>query len=437
MNQTDAQGNAPLAAPSDNSTSGGLVLPPIAQVPAGWTFAALAIGLGGGLALAFVAPGAMPGVLAVAGPVGELWLRALQGTIVPLVAALIFTGVFQTVRTASAGGMARRSLGWFLAVLAFAAIVALTVPTLLLALVPVPESAAAALRASLGASVPASLPGVADYLRSIVPSNVIDAAANDHMLPLILFMSVFALAVTRLVAAQRELIALFFAALAGAMLVVIGWVLALAPIGVLALSLTVAAKSGPAAVGALAHYIVVVTASGTVVWLAAYPFAALIARQPLGRFVRDLVPVQVFALSTQSSLASLPAMLGACERLGLRASTAEFVLPLAVALFRATSPAMNLGVVVYVAHWYGVPLTAGAMASGFVMAILVSLSSVSLPGTISFIASVGPIALAMGVPVAPLALLVAVEVVPDLMRTLGNVTFDVAVTAAVDRFAHD
>jgi len=435
MNQTDAQGNAPLASDPDNTR--GLVLPPIAQVPAGWTFAALAIGLGGGLALAFVAPGAMPGVLAVAGPVGELWLRALQGTIVPLVAALIFTGVFQTVRTASAGGMARRSLGWFLAVLAFAAIVALTVPTLLLALVPVPESAAAALRASLGASVPASLPGVADYLRSIVPSNVIDAAANDHMLPMILFMSVFALAVTRLVPVQRDLIALFFAGLAGAMLVVIGWVLALAPIGVLALSLTVAAKSGPAAVGALAHYIVVVTASGTVVWLVAYPFAALIARQPLGRFVRDLVPVQVFALSTQSSLASLPAMLGACERLGLRASTAEFVLPLAVALFRATSPAMNLAVVVYVAHWYGVPLGAGAMASGFVMAILVSLSSVSLPGTISFIASVGPIALAMGVPVAPLALLVAVEVVPDLMRTLGNVTFDVAVTAAVDRFARD
>jgi len=435
MNQTDAQGNAPLASAPDNTR--GLVLPPIAQVPAGWTFAALAIGLGGGLALAFVAPGAMPGVLAVAGPVGELWLRALQGTIVPLVAALIFTGVFQTVRTASAGGMARRSLGWFLAVLAFAAIVALTVPTLLLALVPVPESAAAALRASLGASVPASLPGVADYLRSIVPSNVIDAAANDHMLPMILFMSVFALAVTRLVPVQRDLIALFFAGLAGAMLVVIGWVLALAPIGVLALSLTVAAKSGPAAVGALAHYIVVVTASGTVVWLVAYPFAALIARQPLGRFVRDLVPVQVFALSTQSSLASLPAMLGACERLGLRASTAEFVLPLAVALFRATSPAMNLAVVVYVAHWYGVPLGAGAMASGFVMAILVSLSSVSLPGTISFIASVGPIALAMGVPVAPLALLVAVEVVPDLMRTLGNVTFDVAVTAAVDRFARD
>ncbi len=359
MNQPHEHGNAPT---SESATGGGLVLPPIAQIPAGWTFAALIIGLGGGLALAFAAPATMPRVLAVAGPIGELWLRALQATIVPLVAALIFTGVYQTVRTASASDMARRSLGLFVAVLGFAALVALIVPTLLLAWVPVPASAGLALRASLGGNVPAALPGVAEYFRSIVPANVLDAAANDRMLPLILFMSVFALATTRLVPVQRDALATLFAALAGAMLVVIGWVLALAPIGVLALSLTVAAKSGPAAVGALAHYIIVVTAAGTVVWLAAYPFAALIARQPLGRFARAMLPVQVFALSTQSSLASLPAMLGACERLGVRGSTAEFVMPLAVALFRATSPAMNLGVVVYVAHWYGVPLTAGACA---------------------------------------------------------------------------
>ncbi|EGD57200.1 sodium:dicarboxylate symporter [Novosphingobium nitrogenifigens DSM 19370] len=442
MNQTRPEGNAPNAASPDTvapdtGAASGFILPEIAQVPAGWTFAALSLGLGGGLVLAFAAPQVMPGVLAVAGPVGDLWLRALQATILPLVAALIFTGVVQTANTASAGGMARQSLGLFLGVLAFGALVALTVPTLLLTLLPIPASAASALRASLGAAVPSTLPGIVDYLRSIVATNVFDAAANDHMLPVILFMSVFALATTRLHPVQRDLMAGFFAALAGAMLVVIGWVLALAPIGVLALSLTVAAKSGPAAVGALAHYIFVVTASGGVVFLAAYPFAALISRLPLGRFVREMIPVQVFALSTQSSLASLPSMLGACERLGVRVTTAEFVLPLAVALFRATSPAMNLAVVVYVAHWYGVPLSLGTMATGWAMAVLVSLSSVSLPGTISYVATVGPIALAMGVPVAPLALLVAVEIVPDLMRTLGNVTFDVAVTAAVDRKAAD
>jgi Na+/H+-dicarboxylate symporter len=430
-------------ATNDRSTPGSaaFTLPPITQIPAGWTFGALVSGLAGGLALAFAAPGALPAVLAVAQPVGELWLRALQATIVPLVAALLFTGVVQTVATANAGALARRSLGLFLAVLSFSAIVALFITPLLLVWLPIPEAAGAALRSGFAAAshnaAPTVVPTVADYLRSIVPTNVIDAAANDRMLQMILFMAVFALATTRLAPPQRDLLAGFFAAIASAMLVVIGWVMALAPVGVFALSVTVAAKSGPAAIGALAHYALIMILSGGVVWLSGYPIAAILARVPLGRFARAMVPVQVFALSTQSSLASLPVMLGACAQMGVRTVTAEFVMPLAVALFRATSPAVNLAVVVYVASWYGVPLSPGMMISGFIVAIMVSLSSVSLPGTISFVASVGPIAIAMGVPVEPLALLVAVEVLPDLMRTLGNVTLDVAVTAAVDRYTSD
>ncbi|MFX5789445.1 cation:dicarboxylase symporter family transporter, partial [Acinetobacter baumannii] len=81
-------------------------LPPIPQVAAGWTLAALLGGLAGGLALAFYAPATLPLVLAASQPVGDLWLRALQATIVPLVAALLFTGIVQTVATASAGALA-------------------------------------------------------------------------------------------------------------------------------------------------------------------------------------------------------------------------------------------------------------------------------------------------------------------------------------------
>jgi Na+/H+-dicarboxylate symporter len=415
------------------SSAAGFVLPPIAQVPAVWTFGALALGLFGGLALAFSAPGALPGVLMVSEPVGDIWLRALQATIVPLVAALLFTGTVQVVATANAGVLARRSLGLFLVVLGLSAVIALTVTPALLSLMPIPGDAGTVLRATLAAPPTGPLPGIAEYLRAIVPTNVIDAAANDRMLPMILFVAVFAFASTRIEARQRAMLATFFAAMASAMLVVIGWVLAAAPVGVFALSLTVAAKTGTAAIGALAHYVLVVVLTGSVVLVVGYLVAAVLARLSPLAFARAMVPVQVFALSTQSSLASLPAMLGACSKLEVRPATSEFVMPLAVALFRATSPAMNLAVVVYVAKWYGVPLSPAMMVSGWIMAILVSLSSVSLPGTISFIASVGPIAIAMGVPVAPLALLVAVEVLPDLMRTLGNVTCDVAVTAAVDR----
>jgi proton glutamate symport protein len=58
---------------------------------------------------------------------------------------------------------------------------------------------------------------------------------------------------------------------------------------------------------------------------------------------------------------------------------------------------------------------------------------VSLPGQVSFITAIAPICLLLGVPVEPLALLIAVEVLPDIVRTLGNVMHDVAVTATVSR----
>jgi len=114
-------------------------------------------------------------------------------------------------------------------------------------------------------------------------------------------------------------------------------------------------------------------------------------------------------------------------------ASAEFVLPLAVALFRATSPVMNLAVCIYVAELSGIELSVGTIATGAALALLTAIGTVSLPGTISFVSSVGPIALAMGLPIEPLALLVAVEMLPDIMRTVGNVTMDVAVAATVDR----
>ena len=74
------------------------------------------------------------------------------------------------------------------------------------------------------------------------------------------------------------------------------------------------------------------------------------------RFVRAMVPTLAVALSTQSSLASLPAMLRATEDLGVDPKKADIVLPLAVALFRFTSPAMNLAVVGYIAWLFGLCL---------------------------------------------------------------------------------
>ena len=140
------------------------------------------------------------------------------------------------------------------------------------------------------------------------------------------------------------------------------------------------------------------------------------------------------AASTQSSLASLPAMLDAALR-GLRIppSVADVVLPLAVAIFRFTSPVANLAVVYFVAHLYGIQPTPLQMAGGVLVAYAMSIASVGLPGQVSFIASIAPICLAMGVPTDVLGILIAVEVFPDIFRTLGNVTGDLAATSILAR----
>ncbi|HXC73260.1 MAG TPA: cation:dicarboxylase symporter family transporter, partial [Sphingomicrobium sp.] len=163
------------------------------------------------------------------------------------------------------------------------------------------------------------------------------------------------------------------------------------------------------------------------------PLAMIAGRVAPGRFARGLIAPQTVAISTRSSLASLPAMLTAVRGMGVSNQVADVTLPIAVALFRATGPAMNTAVAFYVAHWLGYEPTLAQMIAATAVGAVMSYGAVSLPGEVSFISSIAPIALALGVPIAPLGLLVAVEMIPDIFRTVGNVTLDVALTAVVDR----
>lgn len=403
------------------------------KLPVWWTFAGLIAGLTAGWLLAD-AP--LPEeVWKVTSLTGTLWLRALQMTIIPLVAALLVLGISQMAQAARAGATARRMLLLIFGLLVFSGVVSAIFMPMLLAAFPIPEAASAMLVADQVEKQ--QVPEIWQFLESLIAPNLVAAAAETAMLPLTLFFALFAIAIARLPQAQKDTLIGFFHALANAMLTIIGWVLWLAPVGVFALAVGVAAKSGGGAFVTLGHYILAVSAMGALVLVAAYLLAVIGGRQSLLKFAREMVPSQAVAISTQSSLASLPAMLASAKRLGVRDASADFVLPLAVAIFRATSPAMNIAVVIYVATLAGVPLSPAVLIAGIAVAFVISVGSVSLPGSISFVVSIGPIAYAMGVPVEPLALLVAVEMLPDIMRTLANVTMNVAVTTTVDRAESD
>jgi Na+/H+-dicarboxylate symporter len=398
---------------------------------------ALLAGLALGIALSRMQPAGLPQSIAAIEPIGLLWLDALRMTIIPLVFALLVTGIASTASTASAGGLAARSLLTFVVVLLLAAAFGEIVVTTFLALWPIPADAVAALRAGLDTVTTEMPPAatLAEWLRAIVPTNPVKAAADGEMLPLVLFALLFGFAITRLARAPALLLADFFQAVVDAMMVIVHWVILLAPIGVFALAYVVGARAGVAAAGALAHYLVLVVVAQVLLILLVYPLVMVGARLPLGVFARAVAPAQAVAASTQSSLASLPAMVESTRQLQIAPHVTALVLPLAVAVFRFTSPVANLAVVLYSASLFGVELGLVHYVIGAVVGLLMSLASVGLPGQVSFFASITPICLAMGVPVGMLPLLLAVESIPDIFRTIGNVTADVGVTAVLARRA--
>jgi len=395
---------------------------------------ALALGLAAGIAIAVIEPGWIATATGIAQPIGTAWLNGLQMTIVPLVVALLVTGVAASAEAARAGRLTARAIVTFIVLLWIASALAAVLTPLFLDIVPIPAGAAAGLREALAHAKPVgAIAPFSQFIATLVPTNVVTAAANDAFLPLIVFSLVFAFALTRLPEAQRSRMTDFFQIVADAMIVVINWVLWLGPIGVFALALVFGAKAGTAAIGVLVHYVAIVSAVGIVVWLAAFPFGAIGGRIGFVRFIRSTGPSHAVAVSTQSSLASLPAMLRATEDLGVPVADSGIVLPLAVALFRVTGPPMNLAVAIYVAHLYGIALGPAQIAAGIAVAAVTTMGAVGLPGQVSYISSIAPICIAMGSPIGALGLLIAVETLPDLVRTVGNVAMDVAVTATLAR----
>lgn len=395
-------------------------------------FIALVVGLLLGAACAGAEP---DGLLAMADLAGTLWLNALRMTIVPLVFAMLVTSAAAAAATAAAGGLAARTLATFLALLLASAAFGAVTMEALLAWVPISPESVAAIRGGIGEAGggPPTLVPFGEWLASLVPANPLRSAVEDAMVPLVVFALLFGFAGSRIAEESRQRLVGFFQAMAEAMLVLVHWVLLVGPLGIFALAFALGVRVGLGAAGALVHYVLLIVVICVLLTLSVYLFV-LAARLDLKSFARAALTGQVVAFSTQSSLAALPAMVeGAQQHLKVPPRVTGLVLPLAVSLFRYTSPAANLGIALYLASFHGIDLAWPQLAAGIGVAAVVSLGAVSLPGQITFFTSCVPICLALGVPLEALPLLLAVEAIPDMFRTVGNVTADVAVTAFVGR----
>ncbi len=384
-----------------------------------------------GILLAWLDPVLANGVADVVQPFGKLWINALQMTVVPLVLALVIVGVNAASDAAQSGRVARRAIIVFLVLLTAAAVMTAVLAPLVLSQLQPDPAVAAALRGT-EAEMPATTGGWADALTAIIPSNAVAAAAAGAMLPLVTFALFFGFALTRLDAEPRMQVVGFFKAVSEAMIVIVRWVLWVAPIGIFALVLALTARAGWGMLQALGIYILLECALYLLAIVLLVALAVTAGRQRLGHFLAGIAPVQVVAASTQSSLATLPAMLESSDtRLGFPQPVSALVLPMAVSLFRITSPIQYIATASFIAWAMGIDLSAAQLATGVALSVLVSMGSVGLPGQAIFIATNLPVSQAMGLPVAPLAVLMAVDAIPDILATVGNVTADMTANALV------
>jgi Na+/H+-dicarboxylate symporter len=272
------------------------------------------------------------------------------------------------------------------------------------------------------------------WLTSLIPPNPIAAAANGDMVPLIVFSILLALAILRIPQATREPLAAFFKSLCAAMLVLVRWVVALAPIGVFALVLPLAAHLGASVAGAIGLYIAAYSVACVAVALLLYPVAVVVGRVPLRRFARAALPAQLIAFSSSSSIASLPALVESAEQgLDIPNRVAGFSLPLAVSLFKIAAPVSWTVGALFVGWFYGIPLHAQQLATVAFAAVFLAFAAPGIPrGAFIMLA---PLFLAIGLPVEGIGILIAVDALPDTFATVLNVTGDLVAATLVNRFS--
>ena len=396
----------------------------------------LAAGLAAGIAVHAAGVPALVSIAAGLGTVGDLWTNALRLLVIPLVVANLLLGIAATEDARAVGRLGVMSLAIFAGMLALGAGFALVLTPPLLAGFSAGPATVAALRAAAPGIAAASeaAPTFREWLISLIPSNLFRAAVDEQVLPLVVVTVGFGLAVTRLAPERRRTLLDLARALLDALFVALGWVLRASPLGVFALAFALAARTGAESVGTFGVWVALVCGLMLAFTALLYPLTAVLARVPLGRFARAVIPAQTVAIGTRSSLASLPALLeGAEHGLGLTPAVAGFALPLAVSTFKVNRTLSSVAKLLFLAALYHMQLDPLRVA-GFVLTV----------GTLSFatpgIPSAGSVAslpayLACGIPIQGVVLLNAVEAVPDIFKTLLNVTSDLSAAAILARFA--
>ena len=404
-----------------------------------WSILALTAGLGLGILGHETSSPALARLGEWVKPIGSMWVSALQLTVIPLVISHLLATI-SGAGAKSVGKLGARTFLLFLSMLLAAGVFAILLTPLFLSrlslnpeTVATMQAAAASSSGSIAAAANNAPVSISDWLSRLLPTNLVEAGARGDIFPLLLFTGFFALAVTRLPSERQLLLTNIFQSLADAMLQLVRWILVAAPVGVFALTYGLALKTGGSTGGILGAYIVIVSLIMLLFTALLYPLAAFVGRTRIADFARAVAPAQLVAVSTRSSIASLPALVeGGRDRLRLPSTGTSFVLPLSVSIFKVNRPISAVVKLMLVAHLYGIPLRPTTLIIFIATVMIISFTAAGIPQSGPGFKTI-PAYLAAGVPIEPILVIEAVESIPDIFKTLLNVTGDMTAATLLTR----
>jgi DAACS family dicarboxylate/amino acid:cation (Na+ or H+) symporter len=377
-------------------------------------------------------------VLAVE-PAGTAFIRLITMVMVPLVVASLFVGVAQLGDVRRLGRIGGKTLGYFLGTTFVAAVIG-TAAARLLRVGELDASGRAALLApfqSSGATqVSAEPPTLVQTLLAMIPQNPFAAAAQADLLPLIVAVCMFAAAATVIREQRRQALLSFFEAVNDVCIVVLGWLMRLAPLGVLVLVAAVVTRAGFDLLQSLALYAVaVVFALALHVGITLVPVLRAGARLGVPPFFRAVSDALLLAFSTASSAATLPvSMAAARNRLGVPNHIVAFVLPAGATINKNGAAVYKAVTAVLIARLYGVELGAPELIAIVLASTAAAFAGAGVPGSSLVTTLIVLNAIGLGAQAAAgVALVAGIDRPLDMCRTAVNTLGNLVGTAWIAR----
>ncbi|MCE0492705.1 dicarboxylate/amino acid:cation symporter [Vibrio salinus] len=368
-------------------------------------------------------------------PLGAIFINLIKMLVIPLVAVALISGAAGLGNSQSAGKVGVTTLAYFALTSALAVTLALVMGEMFKPGIGIDVSGVQSMFSSEYASK-GDLPTFWETVIGMIPTNIFQSLNNANILQILVFCLFFGIALTKQSKEKREPIIQGVNTIVDAMVWMINKVMVIAPIGVFGLMSEAVGTFGFGALTVVLKLFVVYMAAILIFGFIVYPLMIQIFTKTSARkFISAMKKPQAVALSTASSMATLPVTMDTCENeLAVSNPTASFVLPLG-ATINMSGNAIYYGLVaVFFAQLFHIDLSMGAYITIIITSTLGAVGQAGVPGPTFLVVAV---LLAAGIPIEGLPLLFALDRIFDMTRTALNITGDAACALIVDALVQE